>query len=54
MRVFLVACIAIIVLACGAVFSLGAIQQSTAAAFSTDGTRIDPSWAAHPDGTLSS
>jgi hypothetical protein len=43
MRVFLAACLAIIVLAVGAYFSLNAIQRSSGVAYTTEGARINPS-----------
>ena len=52
MRVFLAACLAVIILALGTYFSLNTMQRSSSIAFATEGARIDPSWAAHPDGTL--
>jgi hypothetical protein len=45
MRAFLFACLAILVVGGGGYFFLGSIQQSSGAAFATDGARIDPDWA---------
>ena len=44
MRVFLAACLAIIVLAVGAYFSVNAIQRPSGVAYTTEGARINPSW----------
>jgi len=44
MRAFLVACLAIIVIGGGSYYLLNTAQQPAGIAFTTDGTRIDPSW----------
>jgi hypothetical protein len=45
MRAFLLACLMILVVGGGGYFFLGSMQQSSGAAFATDGARINPSWA---------
>jgi hypothetical protein len=44
MRVFLAACLAIVVVMVGAYFALNAVQRPSGVAFTTEGARIDPSW----------
>lgn len=44
MRVFLVSCLAIVVLALGAFLSLNVIQKPAGARYTTEGARIDPAW----------
>ena len=44
MRVFLVSCLAVVVLALGALLSLSAVQEPTGASYSTSGARISPAW----------
>ena len=44
MGAFIAACLAFIVLGAGGFFAFSEMQQSTGAAFSSGGTRIDPSW----------
>lgn len=44
MRVFLASCLAIILIAVSAIFVLNTAQRTAAAAYSTDGARIDPRW----------
>jgi hypothetical protein len=44
-RVYLVACLASIVLCIGGYFALNTIQESTGIAYATDGARISPQWA---------
>jgi hypothetical protein len=44
MRAFLIACLAIIVLAGGAFYALGAVQRTSGVAYTTDGARISPKW----------
>ena len=44
MRVFLVSCLAIIVIGAGGYFFLSALQEPTGAAYTTDGTRINANW----------
>lgn len=48
MRAFIIACVAALVIAIAAVASLGLVQRSSAAAFTTDATRINPSWTLRP------
>jgi hypothetical protein len=45
MRAFLVACLALVAIAAGGYFFLGALQQPSGVAFATDGARIDANWA---------
>jgi hypothetical protein len=45
MRVFLLACLAIVVIGIGGYFVANAAQQPSGVAFATDGARIDTSWA---------
>ena len=44
MRAFLVACLAVIVIGVGSIVALSSFQRSAAAAYSTDGARINPKW----------
>jgi hypothetical protein len=44
MRVFLISCLAVVVLAIGAFLSLNAVQKTAGAKFSTDGARISSGW----------
>jgi len=44
MRAFIVACLAVVVIGAGAFFGVNAMQQSTGAAYTTDGARINPKW----------
>ena len=44
MRVFLISCLAVVVLALGAFLSLNAVQKPTAISYSTEGARISPAW----------
>lgn len=44
MRAFLLACLAIVAVAVGGYFFLGAVQEPSGVAFATDGARIDTSW----------
>jgi hypothetical protein len=44
MRVFLISCLAVVVLALGAFLSLATVQKSTGTSYSTDGVRISPAW----------
>ena len=44
MRVFLIACLAVVVLAIAALYMLGSVQEPTGVAYSTGATRTDPSW----------
>jgi len=44
MRVFLVACLAIVILAVGGYLSVNAMQRLSGVAYTTEGARINPSW----------
>jgi hypothetical protein len=44
-RVYLVACLASVVLGIGGYFALSTIQEPTGIAYATDGARISPHWA---------
>jgi hypothetical protein len=44
MRAFLIACLAIVILAVGAFYALAAVQKTAGAAYTTDGARISPRW----------
>jgi hypothetical protein len=44
MRVYLVACLAILILGTGGYFFLDSLQQPTGFAYTTDGARITPDW----------
>lgn len=44
MRAFIAACLAAIVLAVIGYFSLNALQRASGIAFTTESSRIDPSW----------
>ncbi len=44
MRAFLVSCVALVAIGAGGYFILNSLQQSSGAAFTTGGARIDPSW----------
>ena len=44
MRVFLVACLAIVVLAIGSYFAVSAAQRASGVAYTTEGARIKQSW----------
>ena len=44
MRVFLIACLAVVVLALGAFLSLNAVQKPAGVSYSTEGARISPGW----------
>lgn len=44
MRVFLTACLAIVILAVGGYFAVNAMQRPSTYAFTTEGARINPSW----------
>ena len=44
MRAFLIACLAVIFLGMGGLITLNSFQRSAAAAYSTDGARINPKW----------
>jgi hypothetical protein len=44
MRVFLISCLAVVVLALGAFLSLNAVQKPTGVRYTTEGARINPGW----------
>jgi hypothetical protein len=44
MRVFLISCLAVVVLAVGAFLTLNAVQKPTGTRFTTEGARINPNW----------
>ena len=44
MRAFLTSCLAIIIVVIGSAFVLNFAQRTAAAAYSTDGARINPRW----------
>lgn len=44
MRVFLIACLAVAVLALGAFLSLNAVQKPAGSTYTTEGARINPKW----------
>lgn len=44
MRVFLIACLATLVLALGALFTLNSVQKRAGTSYTTEGARIAPSW----------
>jgi hypothetical protein len=44
MRVFLIACLATIVLAVGGFYALASVQKPTGAAYVTEGARTSPKW----------
>jgi hypothetical protein len=44
MRVFLAACLAIVLLAVGGYFAANAMQRLSGVAYTTEGARINPSW----------
>jgi hypothetical protein len=44
MRVFLIACLAVVVLALGAFLSLNAVQKPAGSTYTTEGARINPKW----------
>jgi hypothetical protein len=44
MGAFIAACLAFIILGAGGYFALNTAQQSSGAAYSTQGARIDPDW----------
>ena len=45
MRAFVLACLAVLVVGGAGYFFLGSMQQSSGAAFATDGARINAGWA---------
>jgi hypothetical protein len=44
MRVFLISCLAVVVLGIGAFLALSAVQKPSGTRFTTEGARINPSW----------
>lgn len=44
MRVFLIACLAIVVLGVGAFLTLGSVQKPAGTVYTTDGARISQKW----------
>ena len=44
MRVFLIAVLATVILAVGSIFALNTAQRTAAAAYTTEGARINPAW----------
>ena len=44
MRVFLIACVAVVVLAVGAFLSLSTVQKPSGQRWTTEGARISPGW----------
>ena len=44
MRVFLVSCLAVVLLALGAFVALSSAQKQSGARYTTEGARISPSW----------
>jgi hypothetical protein len=44
MRAFLIACLAVVLLAGSGLVTLNMFQRTSAAAYSTDGARINPKW----------
>lgn len=44
MRAFVVACLAVLIIGVGSLFTLNSFQRPAAAAYSTDGARINPKW----------
>jgi hypothetical protein len=44
MRVFLISCVAVVVLAVGAFLSLSTVQKPSGTRWTTEGARIHPSW----------
>lgn len=44
MRVFLIACLAVLVLALGAFFTLNSVQKRAGTIYTSDGARINPKW----------
>ena len=51
MRAFLIACLAILVIAIGAIYALGPVQRTAGLAYVGDGARIDPKWSWRVVGT---
>lgn len=44
MRVFLIACLAVVVLGVGAFYALSKVQRPAGTYYTTDGARISPKW----------
>jgi hypothetical protein len=44
MRVFMIACLAVVVLALGAFYTLNSMQKPAGATYTTEGARINPKW----------
>ncbi len=44
MRVFLIACLATVILAVGGLFALASVQKPSGMAYVGDGARVSPSW----------
>jgi hypothetical protein len=44
MRVFLVSCLAVVVLALGAFLTLNSVQKRAGTTYTTEGARISPAW----------
>lgn len=44
MRVFIIACLATVILAVGGLFALASVQRPAGLAYTTEGARISPSW----------
>jgi hypothetical protein len=44
MRVFLIACLATVILAVGGFFAMAAVQKPSGVAYVTEGARVSPSW----------
>jgi hypothetical protein len=44
MRVFLISCVAVVVLAVGAFLSLSTVQKPSGTRWTTEGARISPTW----------
>jgi hypothetical protein len=51
MRAFLIACLAILVIAIGAIYVLGPMQQTAGLAYVGAGARVDPKWSWRMVGT---
>ena len=44
MRIFLIACVAVVVIAIAAALSLNSVQKPSGTRYTTEGARIHPSW----------
>jgi hypothetical protein len=53
MRVYLVACVAIVILGAGGYFFLGALQTPSGEAYTTQSARVDPGWSWRSTSTAS-